>query len=154
MPRTNMLTCKFEDGNGASLRHVVVDTLVLKNNQILLVKRALHLTNGGKFGLVGGFVDRDETLEEAVRREVLEETGYKVKVERMLRIKDSPKRRGEDRQNISFSFIATSLEKVGEADDESTEVTWFDLDKLPPEDQFAFDHYEDIQLYLKTGKNK
>lgn len=148
-----MLTCKFEDGNEASLRHVVVDTLVLKNNQILLVKRALRLTNGGKFGLVGGFVDRDETLEEAVRREVLEETGYKVKVERMLRIKDSPKRRGEDRQNISFSYIATALEKVGETDDESTEVTWFNLDKLPPEDQFAFDHYEDIQLYLKTGKN-
>jgi len=147
-----MIACTFEDGNEASLRHVVVDTLVIKNKQILLVKRAPHLLNGGKFGLVGGFVDRDETLEEAVRREVLEETGYKVKVERMLRIKDSPNRRGEDRQNISFSFIATALDKVGDADNESTEVTWFDLDQLPPADQFAFDHYEDVMLYLKTGK--
>ena len=147
-----MITCKFEDGNESSLRHVVVDTLVIKNKQILLVKRAPHLLNGGKFGLVGGFVDRDETLEEAVHREVLEETGYKVKVERMLRIKDDPNRRGEDRQNISFSFIAIALDKIGEADNESTEVTWYDLDKLPPADQFAFDHFEDIQFYLKTEK--
>lgn len=148
-----MITCKFEDGNPASLRHVVVDTLVIKNKKILLVKRAPHLLNGGKFGLIGGFVDRDETLEQAVLREVLEETGYKVKIERMLRIKDSPNRRGEDRQNISFSYIATALEKVGEPDNESTEVTWFDLDKLPLEEEFAFDHYEDVTLYLKTGKN-
>lgn len=145
-----MLTCVFEDGGKTSLRHVVVDTLVIKDNKILLVKRALHLSNGGKFGLIGGYVDRDETIREAVHREVLEETGYKVEIVRLLRIKDNPNRPREDRQNIAFSYIAHALEKVGEADDESTEVTWFDLDKLPGENEFAFDHYEDIVLYKKN----
>ena len=146
----NMLTCVFEDGGKTSLRHVVVDTLVIKDNKILLVKRALHLSNGGKFGLIGGYVDRDETIREAVHREVLEETGYKVEIVRLLRIKDNPDRPREDRQNIAFSYIAHALEKVGDADDESTEVTWFDLDKLPGENEFAFDHYEDIALYKKN----
>jgi len=70
-----MITCTFENGNRASLRHVVVDNLVLQGDRILLVKRAVQLIEGGKWGLVGGFVDRDETIRQAAAREIMEETG-------------------------------------------------------------------------------
>lgn len=148
-----MISCEFEDGNSANLRHVVVDVLVIENNKILLVKRASHLSNGGKYGLVGGYVNRDETIEEAALREVKEETGYQIEIVRQLRVVDNPNRPQEDRQNVAFVFLAKPVKKVGEPDDESSEVKWFPLDKLPSEEEFAFDHFEDIALYLQNKPN-
>lgn len=148
-----MLTCTFENGKKASLRHAVADVLLINNHKILLVKRAAHLTNPNKWAIIGGFVDRDEYIENTAKRETLEETGYQVTITALFRINDNPKRKGEDRQNISFIYLAKPVKKVREADKESSETRWFDLDKLPPPDEFAFDHYEQIQLYLKYLKN-
>lgn len=134
----------------ASLRHVTVDALVLKNNKLLLIKRAGKLLEGGKWALPGGFVDRDENLKDAVSREVMEESGYKVKEITLFRVKDDPHRPKEDRQNISFVFVCEATEKVGESDWEVDDQKWFDLDNIPPEEQIAFDHYDDIQLYKRN----
>lgn len=149
-----MIQCAFENGNKASLRHVVIDSLIVQENKILLVKRALHLSNGGKWALVGGFVERNETLKEAVFRETLEETGYKVKVLYLFRIVDNPGRIGEDRQNITFIHVTHPLERIQKSDIETKEIRWFDLDTLPQPDEFAFDHLEHIELYKKYLKLK
>lgn len=148
-----MLTCTFEDGNQASLRHVTVDTLVLKDGKILLMKRAAQLTEGGKWGLAGGYVDRDETVREAAAREVLEESGYKISDLTFLTLRDSPERPREDRQNVCFVFFCNALEKVSESDWEVQEAQWFSLDELPPPDEVAFDHYANIELYKKYLRN-
>lgn len=149
-----MINCKFENGKEASLRHVTVDTLVLNKNKILLIKRTGKLLEGGKWGLVGGFVDRNETLKEAVERETMEESGYKIKNIKLLTIRDNPDRPKEDRQNISFVFICEALEKIGDSDWEVDDQKWFDLSNIPDQEEVAFDHYEDIQLYLKHLENK
>lgn len=144
-----MITCKFEDGNEASLRHVVVDAIVIEKNKVLLIKRANNLINGGKFAMPGGFLDRDETAEQAVIREVKEETGYDSEVVKLFTIIDNPNRPQEDRQNVAFIYILKSLGKSGSEDTEVSEVAWFDLNKLPEEKEFAFDHYQTIQEYKK-----
>ncbi len=150
-----MINCTFENDGKASLRHVVVNLILLnKENEILLVKRAAHLLNGGMWSLVGGFLDRDEDIKEACIREVKEETGYESEVDELLRIADNPDRSKEDRQNVAFVFIATVKEKTGDMDDENTEAKWFDFDNLPTKDSFAFDHFENIQLYLSYKKEK
>lgn len=148
-----MIKCTFEDQGKGLLRHAVVDMLVIKNNQILLVKRAPHLTNGNKYSLVGGFMERDETSQQAALREMMEETGYKAKIINLFRIVDNPNRRGEDRQNISFVYLVEPLEKVGESDSEVKDLKWFDLDKLPPQEEFAFDHLDNVNLYIQYLKN-
>ena len=149
-----MLRCTFENGGKGSLRHVIVDALVLNGkNEILLVKRAKgKLLEGGKWAIVGGFVERDETIEQAVHREVLEETGWEINNIKLLRIIDNPNRPNEDRQNIAFVYTCEAIEKTGEADDESSEQKWFSFENLPTKDEFAFDHLEDIEFYLKKRR--
>lgn len=147
-----MISCEFEDGGKASLRHVIVDTLVIKDNKILLVRRTAKLLENGKWGLTGGFMNRDETTAETAAREVMEETGWKVKNLRLLRINDRSDRPKEDRQNVAFVYFCAAVEKTGEADWESDEQKWFDLDDLPPKEEVAFDHADSIELYKKYLK--
>ncbi len=54
-----------------------VITAVLKGNQILLTRYAAF--RGHMHTIIAGFVEPGETLEDCLRREVLEETGIKVK---------------------------------------------------------------------------
>ncbi|OJU36274.1 MAG: DNA mismatch repair protein MutT [Bacteroidales bacterium 45-6] len=53
--------------------------VIIKNekNEILVATRA-HEPAKGTFDLPGGFIDMDETAEEAAAREILEETGLSV----------------------------------------------------------------------------
>ncbi len=144
-----MINCTFENGNKASLRHVTVNAMVIKDGKILLTKRSEGLLEAGKWGLLGGYVERDETTAKGVMREAKEESGWDVTNPRLFRIKDNPDRPHEDRQNIEFVYIVDVVEKTGESDWESEEVKWFSLDNLPEPDQIAFDHGEDIELYNK-----
>lgn len=147
-----MITCTFENGNQNSLRHVTVGCLVIKDSQILLAKRAEGLLEAGKWCLLGGYVDRDETTAQAGIRESMEESGWVVNNLRLLRVNDNPNRPHEDRQNVDFIYIADAVEKTGEADWESADVRWFSLDELPASEEIAFDHEDSIKLYKKYLK--
>lgn len=149
-----MITCSFEDGVSTSLRHAVADVIVVKDNKILLANRSEKLSlEPGKWTLPGGFVDRDETVADAATREVLEETGYQITNLTLLRINSNPHRAHDaERQNIDFVFFADGREQTGQPDWESSEIQWFPLDKLPPKEQIAFDHYDNLQLYTKYKK--
>jgi ADP-ribose pyrophosphatase YjhB (NUDIX family) len=145
-----MITCTFESGSRAPLRHVVVHAIVEREGALLLVKRAPHLTEGDKWGLPGGFLDRDERLVDGVLRELREETGWTGEVRRLLRINSRPDRPREDRQNVAFDFVVAPLARVGDPDRESSAVDWVSIERLPPLDSLAFDHGETIRRYLAT----
>ncbi|MGH6689612.1 MAG: NUDIX hydrolase [Gammaproteobacteria bacterium] len=145
-----MITCRFENGAPATLRHVVVHAVIERDGALLLVRRASHLLEGGKWGLPGGFLDRDETLYEGVLREVREETGWAAEVVRLLRVNSRPDRPGEDRQNVAFDFVVAAVSLVGAPDDESTAVEWMPIDQLPELSPMAFDHGQTVRLYLES----
>lgn len=148
-----MINCTFENGNKASLRHVVVDTIVVNGGQILLVKRARHLSNGGKWAIVGGFVDRDETCEQAARRELKEEAGLDAKSAKFIKVNDNPRRKNEDRQNIAMIYEIEAEGEPKRQESEVEEVRWFPQNALPKEDDFAFDHWQIIREYLSERQN-
>lgn len=144
-----MISCTLENGQQVKLRHVTVDAIAVRDGKILLVKRALQsLEEPGKYALPGGYLDRDENPTIAVKRELKEETGYKSKEAVLFRLIASPDRKGSDRQAVDLAFIVDAEEKISEPDQEVTEVKWFDLNNLPPEEDFAFDHFETIRLYM------
>lgn len=148
-----MITCTFEDGGTAKLRHVTVNAIIVRDNKILLGKRGTFngrpLDDAGKWVLIGGFVDRDENLEQALRREIQEECGCEIGTLTLLHIKDNPDRKGEDRQNVEFIYIAEGLSDVKGSDEEVSRLEWYSLDALPDGESIAFDHGDDLELYKK-----
>ena len=148
-----MITCTFENNNKTSLRHITVNAIVVKNNKILLGKRATFngkpILESGKWGLLGGFFDRDENLTQAVIREVMEESGWEIENLKLFRINDNPNRPKEDRQNVDIIFITTAVKQIKTSDEEVSKLQWFDLDKLPKKEEIAFDHGDSLELYKK-----
>lgn len=153
-----MLTCFFENNDKAFLRHVTVNAIVIKDNQVLMGLRGTFngkpLLESGKWALIGGYFDRDENLTQAVKREVMEESGWEIDNLKLLRINDNPNRPKEDRQNVDMIFVGEAVRQIGHTDEEVTKLKWFDLDKLPPADMIAFDHGEDIEIYRRYLKEK
>jgi len=148
-----MITCAFENGNKALLRHVVVHMIVEKDGALLLEKRSGPILESGKWGLPAGFLERDETAEECALRELREETGWIGEVEKLFKINTRPDRPHEDRQNVTLEFIVKPIQQVGEKDWESSKVEWIAIDKLLPFDAFAFDHGETIRSYVEYRKH-
>jgi ADP-ribose pyrophosphatase YjhB (NUDIX family) len=151
-----MIQCRFESGDETSLRHMTVAVIAVRDNQILLVKRASHLLEGGKWTIPGGYLDRDETMAQGALRELREETGYAGTIDQLFLIVDRPDRPCEDRQNLSATFLATVGDIVGQPDHESTDVQWISLDNHEIVDHLAFDYSTVVHRYIqmvKTGEN-
>jgi 8-oxo-dGTP diphosphatase len=148
-----MIKCEFENGARAELRHVTVDTIIVKGKKIMLGRRGIvngkPMLEAGKWGLIGGFMQRNETLAETAKREAMEETGWEITNLVLFRLNDNPKRSNEDRQNVNVVFIAEAKQKNVSGDEEVSELKWFGIDNLPPKDQIAFDHASSLELYKK-----
>lgn len=144
-----MIHCTFENGRETSLRHITVGAIAINDSrQVLLVKRDSRIHNGNKYTIPGGFLDRDENTKEAVLRELKEETGYVGEIEALFQINDNPKRPKEDRQNVDFLFIVKILGGEKTLSDEVSEISWFDKEDLPEDEDFAFDHRAIILRYF------
>lgn len=132
---------------------VTVDSVVVtrqRRPRVLLIRRK-HDPFTGMWALPGGFVDPDEPLETAARRELAEETGIQVaKVEQLQAFGDP----GRDPRGPTISVVF--LARVSAADvnpmgsDDAIEARWHPLDRLPP---LAFDHAK-ILAFARTHLRK
>ena len=98
---------------------------------ILLTKRG----DNGRWCLPGGQLDSGETVSETCIREVLEETGLAVEVERLIAVYSNPDMLlyyGEDHQYQVISFHFEAIATGGELglSDETTDVGYFSLDEI------------------------
>ena len=116
--------------------------------KLLLIKRGREPFKG-KWALPGGFVGIDEELEDAVARELAEETGLKdVRLEQMRTFGKCGRDPRGRQITIAFMGIAQKGLKRIKAGDDAAEARWFDIEKLP--EDLAFDHND----VVKFGKEK
>jgi len=132
---------------------VTADVAVLRlvdEPEILLVQRK-DSPFKNMWALPGGFMEMEETLEEAARRELLEETG--IKAGELIRF-DTYDKPGRDPRGrtITQVFVMIWNEDMGipEAGSDAKTVTWYGLHELP---DLAFDHNLIIRDVLEMIKN-
>jgi mutator protein MutT len=78
-----------------------VGAVIVKDGKVLIVKRA-HEPRKGEWSLPGGRVELGETLVEATRREIKEETGLDVEVGALVELFDRVHR---DAERVRYHFV-------------------------------------------------
>jgi len=126
--------------------YLSTDCVIINSaKQILLIKRAIEPCVGS-WVLPGGLVEIGETTEQAVVREVKEETGLDIKDPQLLGVYSDPRRDSRWHcVNVTYFSTEFSGELVG--NEESSEQKFFDLDDLP--EDIGFDHKQIIEDYKK-----
>ncbi len=121
---------------------LTVDVIAVKDNKILLIER-----KNPPYGwaLPGGFVDYGETVENAARRELMEETNIAANDLTMLGVYSDPKR--DNRMHTVSVVYFTYTDKEPKAADDAKNANFFTFDDLPSE--IAFDHRQIINDYLE-----
>ena len=128
---------------------VTTDCIIIKDSKgsksVLLIKRKYEPFIG-KWALPGGFVEIDEDLREGAIRELHEETGLTNIVLNQFCTYGKPGRdpRGRTISVVYFGYVNEGSNAVSAGDDAS-EVSWFELNDLPP---LAFDHEQIIHDFI------
>lgn len=138
----------FLDNRGFLKPSLTVDGIIIYKDKLLLIKRA-NPPFKNKYALPGGFVDYNEKVEDAVVREMKEETGLKTSIKELFGVYSDPKR---DPRGHTVSVVFEMKVKGGKmkSGSDAKEAKLFPLDKIP---SLAFDHDVIVGDYLKLHSN-
>jgi len=113
---------------------VGVGVVVWRDERVLLIRRAKP-PRQGEWSLPGGAQKTGETVFDAARREVLEETGLAIDVLGLVDVVDSIQRDDTGRVRYHYTLVDVFAAWRGgtvTAGDDAAEAAWVDLDALPP----------------------
>lgn len=130
---------------------VTVDTVLFKKERerafLLLIKRKNNPFKGF-WALPGGFVDENEDILEAAKRELFEETT--IKCDSLIQVGAFGKPFRDPRSHVItiayYGWVEADI--VGKAADDAKELAWFDINDLP---NLAFDHEVIINEAIKKA---
>jgi len=119
---------------------VAVGAFILNSSREVLLVRRAKAPSKGKLALPGGFIDEDETAEEALHREISEE--LRIKIQSATYLSSHPNLYcydGIDYPVLDLFFVCETDENPTDLDlEEVLEPQWFSLTAIDP-DQIAFD---------------
>ncbi|WEU41093.1 MAG: NUDIX hydrolase [Candidatus Odinarchaeum yellowstonii] len=125
---------------------VAVDAIILfEPGKIVLIKRRFPPFKDF-WALPGGIVKYGESVEEALLREVKEETGLTVKIKKLVGVYSNPNRdpRGHV---ISICFLCEFSDGVLKASSDAADINVFSLEEVSSL-QLAFDH---LKMIIDSG---
>jgi argininosuccinate lyase len=124
---------------------LTVDCIIEKDNKVLLISRKNYPFG---YALPGGYVDYNESVEQAVIREMKEETNLEIVEPKLFGVYSDPARDPRS-HTVSVVFYAkTSANPM--AGDDAKDLGFFDLDNLP--EPIVFDHSKILKDYNEFRK--
>jgi 8-oxo-dGTP diphosphatase len=151
-----VLYCIPMSVSGSEIK-VAVDAIVFgysKNEgvSVLLIQRKYPPFKNA-WAIPGGFVLPDESLEEAVRRELREETGIEVNYLEQLYTFGDPDRDPRKRViSVSyFALVKSAQFQQLKASTDAENAQWFNIKTLPP---LAFDHKKILHVAIERVRAK
>src|SRR5215469_5484821 len=119
--------------------------------KVLLIQRALEPFKG-RWALPGGFVRVDETVDDAARRELMEETGLKNVFLEQLYTFSAVNRDPRDRVvSVAHYALVKLSDHRAKAATDAANAEWFPVSKVP---KLAFDHADILATALERLKGK
>jgi 8-oxo-dGTP diphosphatase len=119
--------------------------------EVLLIRRGLE-PFAGRWALPGGFVRTDETLDEAARRELQEETGLEqIFLEQLYTFGAIDRDPRERVVTVAYYALVKLSEHNVRATTDAADAAWFAISDLP---ELAFDHTEIFEMALARLRNK
>jgi 8-oxo-dGTP diphosphatase len=119
--------------------------------EVLLIQRALEPFKG-KWALPGGFVRVDETIDDAARRELAEETGLQnVFLEQLYTFGEVARDPRERVVSVAHYALVKLSDHTAKAATDAAEAEWFPISKLP---RLAFDHADIVAAALDRLQGK
>src|SRR5215211_6207598 len=122
-----------------------VDVILQRDSKILMVRRNKDPFKD-RLALPGGFVNEGETVEEAMKREAMEETSLEVEPVDILGVYSGPKR--DPRKHIvTVVFIGIIVGgSSSRAGDDAASIEWVKIADIERQ-QIAFDHAQILRDY-------
>jgi 8-oxo-dGTP diphosphatase len=142
-------TYKFP--RGALTVDCVVFGLDDKELKVMLIQRAVAPFEG-KWALPGGFVRTDETLDEAARRELEEETGLRnVFLEQLYTFGAVQRDPRERVVSVAYYALVNLRDHSVQAATDARDAGWFGVHDVP---SLAFDHTDILHMALDRLRGK
>ena len=123
-----------------------VDVILQRDSKVLMVRRRKDPFKD-RLALPGGFVNEGETVEEAMKREAIEETSLEVEPIDILGVYSDPKR-DPRRHILSVVFIGIIVRGSEKAGDDAASIEWVKISDIQQQ-QIAFDHAQILHDYLQ-----
>ncbi len=119
----------FTNETGFQTPKVDIRSVVIKDNKVLLARER----SDGGFSLPGGFADINYSPAEVAVKEVREETGLEVRVNRVLAVIDTDRHNFPPLEYHYYKIVLLCDLTGGELTDsnETTEAGFFDFEELP-----------------------
>lgn len=131
---------------------IVIFTLRERRLQVLLIQRKSWPFQGA-WAIPGGFVQMDESLEQAARRELEEETGVKgIYLEQLRAFGDVGRDPRTRVITVAFMALVSSDKLVLQAATDAADARWFAIDELPS--PLAFDHATILEYALAALRRR
>lgn len=116
----------MRDNSYPGVPKVAVGAVVFKDGRILLVRRG-QPPSEDLWAIPGGSVEIGETLQQAVEREILEETGIKIRAGEPVFTFDAIERDGTGKVRFHYVIVDLTADYVSgnpKAGDDAVEARW------------------------------